>query len=164
MTVTRETPVRAFDQVLDPDMLEALLIGAAPVEPPPEQVAALKARVLARVHERASALANTVTIRADAGEWIAIAPGVALKKLHKDASGSSFLLRLDAGAAIAPHDHDSDEECVVLAGEVRMGELSLRAGDYHLARRGSRHPEVVSPTGALLFFPARGGEHYAAAG
>ena len=39
-----------------------------------------------------------------------------------------------------------------MSGEVRMGEMIMRAGDYHLARPGSWHAEIVTPTRALLFF------------
>ena len=45
-----------------------------------------------------------------------------------------------------------------MSGEVRMGEMIMRAGDYHLARPGSWHAEIVTPTGALLFFHVRHGE------
>ena len=39
----------------------------------------------------------------------------------------------------------------MLRGEARLGELLLGAGDYHLARSHSRHGQVSSASGALLF-------------
>jgi hypothetical protein len=41
--------------------------------------------------------------------------------------------------------------CVVLEGAVRLGDLEVGTGDFHLARAGSAHGEIVSVGGALLF-------------
>jgi len=60
-------------------------------------------------------------------------------------------LKLEPGAAVVPHDHPVDEECLVLEGEARIGELVVRAGDYHLAPRGKPHGMITSEHGALLF-------------
>jgi anti-sigma factor ChrR (cupin superfamily) len=144
--------------VLPPDVLEALLAAIAPVALQTQRAEQLKARILSQVGATEQLLANTVTVYADGGEWTQVAPGVNIKKLHKDMASRSFLLRLDAGAAIPKHGHEADEECMVMSGEVRMGEMILRAGDYHLARPGSSHAEIVSPTGALLFFHVRHSE------
>jgi hypothetical protein len=85
-----------------------------------------------------------------------VAPGVNAKMLHVDETGYSFLLRLDPGATLPGHPHDGDEECIVLEGEARLGDLNILAGDYHLARRGSRHGDIFSPDGALLYIRRQG--------
>jgi len=52
---------------------------------------------------------------------------------------------------VLPHVHGQDEECMVLEGEVRIGDLVVRAGAYHLAPRGVAHEPISSEHGALLF-------------
>lgn len=60
-------------------------------------------------------------------------------------------LRLEPGAQVPSHTHDSDEHCIVLEGQVCFGEIRVEKGDYHLARAGSRHENAYSETGALLY-------------
>lgn len=120
----------------------ALLEEVAPVAPP----AGLRARVLAR-----TAVADFRTLRETEG-WRAMAPGVEFKLLGWDerTDRKSFLLRAKPGIALPAHAHAADEECLVLEGEFSMGDLTLRAGDYHFAPRGSRHPDAVTRTGVLV--------------
>lgn len=124
-------------------LAEALECGAE--LPPP----ALRARLLARA--RRSPPPGLRTVRADEGDWRPLLPRVYLKPLAREGDTLTYLLRLDPGGTIPPHEHPQDEECIVLAGEVSMGELVLRAGDYHLAPRGVPHGALQSGTGALLF-------------
>ena len=65
-----------------------------------------------------------------------LTPKVELKLLREDAFSRSFLLRLHPGAVLPPHEHPLEEECYCLEGEVRFGDLVVRAGDYHLAPPG----------------------------
>jgi quercetin dioxygenase-like cupin family protein len=78
-------------------------------------------------------------------------PLVQVKVLHSDGRYNSILLRMEPGSSVPAHFHDDDEECVVLEGRVRIGDVGVSAGDYHLALSGSRHGELRSDTGALLF-------------
>jgi hypothetical protein len=39
----------------------------------------------------------------------------------------------------------------VLEGTLKIGELELHAGDYHIGHEGSRHAEVTSATGAVAY-------------
>lgn len=104
--------------------------------------------------------ASPVTVRADEGEWRDFAPGVQTKSLWSDADVRSMLLRLQPGACADAHAHSIDEECLMLEGEAFFGDTLLRAGDYQLAPAGTRHRDVVSDVGALLF--VRGAAHEAA--
>ena len=104
--------------------------------------------------------ASPVTVRADEGEWRDFAPGVQTKALWCDADVRSMLLRLQPGASADAHAHSIDEECLMLEGEAFFGDTLLRAGDYQLAPAGTRHRDVVSDVGALLF--VRGAAHEAA--
>ncbi|HUN90709.1 MAG TPA: cupin domain-containing protein [Burkholderiaceae bacterium] len=156
---------------------EMLLEAIEPLAPPPGRAAAIKQRVLERVHaERAgsgpddhpgaghdaSGAATAappsrpdrdglVTLRADEGEWRRFLPKVDIKVLHRDGDTLSYLLRIEPGGAVVPHRHPQDEECVVLEGEARIGALHLKQGDYHRAPAGGHHGVLSSDRGALLF-------------
>lgn len=70
----------------------------------------------------------------------------------------SFLLRLDAGARLPAHDHPRcDEHCVVVEGSVRLGDVEVSRGDYHVAYAGSSHGELVSDHGAILYLRTASG-------
>lgn len=130
-------------------LTEALLLSVTPALPPANRASALRARVLAQAIE--SDVGQLQTIRAEEGLWHSVAPLVDMKLLYDDGSSRSFLLRLQAGARLPPHGHAADEECIVLQGEGSIGDVFLRAGDYHLAPKGMRHGETFTATGALLF-------------
>ncbi|MCB1916204.1 MAG: cupin domain-containing protein [Rhodocyclaceae bacterium] len=104
--------------------------------------------------------ASPITVRADEGEWRDFAPGVQAKSLWCDADARSMLLRLQPGACADAHAHSIDDECLMLEGEAFFGDTLLRAGDYRLAPAGTRHCDVVSDVGAVLF--VRGATHEAA--
>jgi hypothetical protein len=42
----------------------------------------------------------------------------------------------------------------VLSGDLTMGALTLRAGDFHVARRGVRHPTATTAEGCMLLVSA----------
>ena len=141
------------DQVLDRDTLE--LLGSAPAlaELPAQRLAQLRDRVLHRIDEEHALSTPYVTIREDDGAWIEVAPLMTKKILNvNQATGiESYLLRLLPGAAPERHQHDEDELCVVLEGDVSFDEIHLKAGDYHYARKGSWHGRASTVHGALLF-------------
>jgi quercetin dioxygenase-like cupin family protein len=141
--------------VLAPDIDAALLEAIAPISPSAERTAALRARLLRRVNEHEP---RFVTVRTTEGTWLPLAPKVAVKILDDDGAMQAFLLRLDPGATLAAHDNpDADEQCVVLEGTVRLGDVEASAGDYHLAPAGSRHGMLETATGCLLFIRTRSG-------
>lgn len=94
---------------------------------------------------------------ADPEGWIERAPGVSLKPLRSDGSLASYFCRVEAGAELEGHDHREDEECLMIEGELFLGDLLLRAGDYQLAPAGSRHGRISSDPGALLFVRGQAG-------
>ncbi len=142
------------ESVLPAALAARLAEGLAPAAPPLGRLAAVKARVAARARGEESGF---VTVHAGAGRWVAIAPGVHSKLLHDDGAMRSFLLRLEPGARLPSHGHAAEEACVVLEGSARLGEIEVRAGDFHLAHAGSVHGEVTTETGALLFLRAASG-------
>ena len=137
------------ESCLPPALTEALLLSVTPALPLANRASALRARVLAQTSQ--SDVAQLQTIRVDEGPWHSVAPLVDMKLLYDDGHSRSFLLRLQAGGRLPPHGHTADEECIVLEGEGSIGDVQLRAGDYHLAPKGMRHGETFTATGALLF-------------
>lgn len=133
----------------------APLDGAAtPAVPSAETWTRLKARIAAEPKESERL---PVTIRDHQGEWETQAPGVHIKLLNIDAASGarSFLLRLDPGAVLRAHEHLLDEECYMISGEATVGDLHLRAGDYHLIPRALPHGATRSEKGALVFIRGR---------
>jgi anti-sigma factor ChrR (cupin superfamily) len=145
----------AEKSALDPEMLAALLQAITPVTPPP----GLRAKVLGRVHG-AEHRDDVLTLTTQVG-WCELFPGVEVKRLFVDAQAGtkSFLLRAQAGINLPPHGHHGREECLVLAGEFTMGDLTLRAGDYHVAPEGSEHPMAVTHTGVTVYLRAALADH-----
>lgn len=93
------------------------------------------------------------TIRLDDGAWMPFRPGIERKLLHLDpATGTgSYLFRMQPGASIEGHRHERAEECLILEGDLTIGELRLNAGDYHVAEGGTIHPDLRSHGGAVMF-------------
>jgi quercetin dioxygenase-like cupin family protein len=143
------------DQPLPDPVQDALLEAIEPAFPSPSQVHAMKRRLMDRVAADQPApkedTTGLITVKADEGEWKPFLPKVAIKVLRRDADTLTYLLRLEPGAALLPHEHPQDEECIVLAGEARIGDLTVRPGDYHCAPAGRPHGVIRSETGATLF-------------
>lgn len=83
--------------------------------------------------------------------WQALKPGVFKKTLYSDGRITSCFYRLEPGATVPAHQHVDDEECMMLAGEIFLGDILLRAGEYQLAPAGTTHREAYTDVGALLF-------------
>ncbi len=115
--------------------------------------AALRARLLQRIADdvKGGDAQSIATVPSEAGQWVPFAPGITAKVLIRDERMRTMLVRMELNASLAPHVHDGDEECFVLEGSCLMGGKMLKAGDFQLARAGSRHGDVFSATGCLLF-------------
>ena len=135
---------------LPPDWAAHLALALEPIHPEPDRAERMRAQILARVRADA-APATHFTLRSSAGHWRTLAPGVDMKLLHRTPDSVSYLLRMAAGMRVPAHDHADDEECLVLEGDIWLGDTHAFAGDYHLARRGSAHGELRTETGCLLF-------------
>lgn len=128
----------------------ALIDQALEPEPVPAAArAAIRGRLLRRM--AADSTERHLTLPADGPGWQPFGDGVAIKVLHEDGAVMSYLLRLAPGAALPPHRHPLDEECVVLDGEVCIGSLRIGAGGFHLGRKDVLHDRLHSPQGALVF-------------
>ncbi len=119
----------------------------------PVDRAMMKSRLMARVRDESneSNEGNTVTIVKSEDGWEWFSPRVKMKVLRSDPASTSYLLKLEAGAIVWPHRHRQDEECMVLEGEISIGELRVGAGAYHLAPAGMVHQPIRTDVGATLF-------------
>lgn len=109
----------------------------------------VKRRLLARIAEQQQA--RHLTVQATDGQWRPFGRGLTMKVLHEADGIMSYLVRLEPGAVLPPHQHPTDEECVVLEGSLTIGDAEVGAGGFHLARRQMLHDRIVSRDGALIF-------------
>jgi anti-sigma factor ChrR (cupin superfamily) len=133
---------------LPPDMVSILLDAGTDMTPPP----GLEGRVMARIS--ASMPAHQDIVLKDGEGWIQLTPLLKMKLLFVDevADSVSFLLKAEPGAAVAPHHHSRYEECLVLQGEIQVGDgLRLGAGEYQCVGSDIHHPVISTATGALVF-------------
>ena len=128
--------------------------NVTPVQPPPDLWDKVDAAL-----DRSPA--GSMTLRAGEGQWQTLGEGVEKKTLYRDpdAGTESYLLRLAPGARCPAHHHAMIEECVVMEGELRIGDLHVAKGDYHIAVPGSDHPDVWSDVGTLLYIRGAPHEH-----
>ena len=78
--------------------------------------------------------------------------GVEYKILYVDneTKNVTSLLKLQPGAAYPAHHHAGVEQCLVLEGTVRIGQIMLESGDFEYANAGTEHAVVQSDTGCVL--------------
>lgn len=108
------------------------------------------AAVLGRIAQASTP--QHLTVAAGDDGWQPFLEGIACKVLHEEGDTLSYLLRLAPGAVLPAHRHASNEECVVLEGELCIGDaVTVRAGGYHLARAGVLHAPITAPRGAVIF-------------
>ncbi|MGH6811888.1 MAG: cupin domain-containing protein [Methylocella sp.] len=109
--------------------------------------------ILDAIDAAAPELPGTQTRRAGTGVWTEMSRGVTYTVLFEDpgAKRRSMLVRALPGSTYESHLHDQGhEECLVLEGDLIMGDLKLLAGDFHLAAKGSAHPPATTVSGCLL--------------
>lgn len=135
-----------FDEVESLRRAGDELVFAAPqMDPPPD----LEDRLLKRIR---ATRAETVVYGAEA-EWEPTGiEGVSVRTLFVDASRSSrtVLLRLAAGSVLPHHGHQGVEECYVVEGDVRDGDLSMCAGDFSRFEPDTEHGPLSSREGCVL--------------
>ena len=85
------------------------------------------------------------------GGWVEVQDGLYQKDLWTDGTVASRYFRIAANTKIAGHHHPLDEECMMLSGDIFLGDILLQEGDYHCAPAGTEHLEIFSDTGALFY-------------
>jgi anti-sigma factor ChrR (cupin superfamily) len=142
----KAVPRRAIAEMTEAATL--LAAAVAPQSPPP----AVKTRLLSRV-AAFEALRPVADVRQGEGDWrYAGLPGVEMKQLfHEAGTGrSTFLLRMEAGARLPAHHHGDLEQCLVLKGDIRWGDLVYEEGDFMVMGKDTAHPELHTINGNLL--------------
>ena len=139
---------------LPADWAARLATELKPVRPAPERALAMREKLFQRIHAEARPApgsAEHLTLRAGDGRWLQLAPGIRMKPLNRERGMLSYLLELAPGESLPAHDHGEDEECMVLRGDIWLGDVHAFAGDYHLARKGVPHGRLHTEGGCLLF-------------
>jgi anti-sigma factor ChrR (cupin superfamily) len=77
---------------------------------------------------------------------------ITYRVLHVDETlkRQSLLVKMEPGAVYKAHGHDINEECLVIEGDLRFGDLHLHTGDFHLATPAMVHPTGRTEQGCLL--------------
>jgi quercetin dioxygenase-like cupin family protein len=133
------------DNVIPDAVLCAMLCDVAPQPPAASAAARLKRNTLRR-------LASAPHVVKHDANWRPFVDKAEMKVLFDDGASRSWLVRMQPGGELPRHAHDDgDEECVVLAGELRVNGLRYGPGDYTVALRGSTHHSVRTVSGALFF-------------
>jgi anti-sigma factor ChrR (cupin superfamily) len=131
---------------------ELLAESPPPVAPP----AGLKARLMSRVaaYEQVKPIAD---VRRNESAWLPYgAPGIEIKPLFSDqATGrTTVLLRMAPGSRLPAHHHHDVEQCLVMQGDVRFGDLVYEEGDFVVMGKHTDHPEIHSVHGNVLLLIA----------
>ena len=89
---------------------------------------------------------------AQASPWETLSEGVEIKVLRGVGGVMSTLARIAPGAQVVDHGHMLDEDCLMLQGDLFLGDILLRPDDYQVAPAGCNHVNSMSDTGALFYF------------
>ncbi len=75
-----------------------------------------------------------------------------VKSLHVDPATQymTSLVRMAPGSKYPAHRHSGAEQCLVLEGDVRLGDVALAAGDYERAEAETIHGTIETKSGCLL--------------
>ena len=132
------------------DVLTGMAIALPPVEPPP----AIRQKLMETIRQTPQNVpGQSRTVRQSDGRWVDLpTPGARIKTLSFDRARNTvtMLLHLDPQTALPEHDHRGAEESFVISGSCRIGNLALRAGDFHRAEGATHHGQVISDEGCLL--------------
>lgn len=147
--IKRDADLRARVEAWERRLGPAVVAVAEAVEPPAD----LLAKIERVIDARQLVDFGGVTVRANEGEWVPLARGSEIKLLLVDKAKRerSFLLRLAPGGYVPPHDHPTTEECMVLSGDMVIGDTVFYPGDFHAALAGVKHPELTSRGGGVIF-------------
>jgi quercetin dioxygenase-like cupin family protein len=108
-------------------------------------------KIEARIRDSGVELPGTITRRANAGEWTDAGPGLRIKTLNQitKIGRQTFMAELSPGAEYTDHDHDQDEEIYMISGDLIIGDVVLKAGDFHVAHAGKHHPTHRTVSGCV---------------
>lgn len=94
---------------------------------------------------------RSATSRADGAAWEDFAPGIRRRVLWQEGAEVAYLARASEGAAVPSHGHHHDEECLMLAGDLFLGDILIREGDFQLAPTGLVHGVVQAGSDCMVY-------------
>lgn len=92
-------------------------------------------------------------VAAEEGAWEAIdIDGIRVKRLYVDPAGDtvSLLIHMDPGTSYPSHRHAGPEHCYVISGDLQVGDIQLKTGDYQLACTSSVHTVTSTINGCTI--------------
>lgn len=134
---------------------DSLIEAVSSKSPSQDQIQRMKAALFNRV--QSAPPAGSETVRNNEGQWLKVTDELEMKLLFIDKANDrqSAIWRLHPGAVIPAHKHTSTEECLVLEGELNIGDHHIYKGDYHVAFEGEQHPPLHSANGCLLLISSQ---------
>jgi anti-sigma factor ChrR (cupin superfamily) len=144
--VPPETKLPVFD-----DVLAAAI--AADVEPERAVPPADRRRLFDRISDEIGFGDEHRYLPARDGDWRVLGDRVYIKVLQRDdATGqATYLVRYGPGTQFPVHPQRTTEECLLVAGDLRIGDVDMQPGDLQIAVPGIPHGPLVSQRGALVF-------------
>jgi hypothetical protein len=124
--------------------LLAPLAMAMPEIAPPD---GLLARIEGAIGQAEADLPQTVEERLEDGKWREIAPKIEVKQLWDD---KTFLVRCAPGGIYPGTPHLLFEHCLIIQGDMLVGEQTYQVGDYHGVPAHTAHGAFTSRTGLLM--------------
>ena len=94
---------------------------------------------------------SSVTVSANDGVWEPLRQGVMIKPLFGVGDRVSMLARLEVGGSVPAHVHECAEECLMLDGDMFLGDVLLLQGEYQWAPGGTGHDMLFSDVGCVVF-------------
>ena len=147
--ISRRSHDPAFDSLVETWEVRLAPLALTETAPMPP---GLLDRIEAQLRDQGDELPGTFTSRAADANWQTLLPGLEMRMLRRDEvkRRQTLLVRMQAGATFPQHGHDGqDEEIYILEGDLVIGELTLNAGDLHMARASRVHPLHISRTGCV---------------
>ena len=96
---------------------------------------------------------NWFITRDSENDWVSVGGGgISMRMLFVDPRRRSItcLMRVPPGASIAGHVHQGSEECLVLSGDLQVGDVTLMPGDFQRTAPGFPQEDQSSTSGCLL--------------
>lgn len=91
------------------------------------------------------------TSRERQAQWENFAPGISRRLLWQAGEACAYIARAQLGAAVPAHGHHHDEECLMIEGELFIGDILVRQGEFQLAPAGLNHGLVQAASDCLLY-------------
>ena len=96
-------------------------------------------------------------LRAEEGEWTALAPKIYRKQLslRNHSNRQSYLLRMIPGGRLEPQHRDGIDEIYVVEGRLEIGENTLGPGDFQASDHKGFLPETIASGDSLILVHGR---------